>query len=361
MVRLHNRVIATLGACAVSLVAFTTYVPAADMNMKPADDMHINSSADMAMGHTVMVGGAAMYPTKNIIENAMNSKDHTTLVAAVKAAGLVDTLQGTGPFTVFAPTNEAFGKLPAGTVDGVAKTVFRLRLCVSRHRQEKIPLYPLERRLDQALPRPVHAIDGLLKQRDSLRRLPGPSVCLRKDASEVWPSQLGARCPPHIKCTTQFRDSCLDLPAVREGAPPQQHPEHHELIEPMLGRQRDKGFGPFSRHLHVPQAPAKGTGPEQGISQRRRASDFLGQRHTLAARPHGLVWIAQPKERVSAVDTVDHQHLHGLVGKGVQALPQWPFEIECLLQMLPGCAQFAQPVEDDAHCFVAHEEAPCIA
>jgi uncharacterized surface protein with fasciclin (FAS1) repeats len=66
--------------------------------------------------HTIMVGGAAMYPSKNIIDNAVNSKDHTTLVAAVKAAGLVDTLEGPGPFTVFAPTNEAFAKLPAGTV-----------------------------------------------------------------------------------------------------------------------------------------------------------------------------------------------------------------------------------------------------
>ena len=66
---------------------------------------------------TVMVGGAAMYPSKDIIDNAVNSKDHTTLVAAVKAAGLVDTLKGPGPFTVFAPTNAAFDKLPAGTVD----------------------------------------------------------------------------------------------------------------------------------------------------------------------------------------------------------------------------------------------------
>src|ERR1700726_2583392 len=70
---------------------------------------------------TVMVGGAAMYPSRNIIQNAVNSKDHTTLVAAVKAAGLVETLQGTGPFTVFAPTNMAFGKLPAGTVDTLVK------------------------------------------------------------------------------------------------------------------------------------------------------------------------------------------------------------------------------------------------
>ncbi|HEY1735766.1 MAG TPA: fasciclin domain-containing protein [Methylovirgula sp.] len=68
-----------------------------------------------------MVGGAAMYATRNIVQNAMNSKDHTTLVAAVKAAGLVDTLEGPGPFTVFAPTNEAFAKLPAGTVQDLLK------------------------------------------------------------------------------------------------------------------------------------------------------------------------------------------------------------------------------------------------
>jgi uncharacterized surface protein with fasciclin (FAS1) repeats len=68
-----------------------------------------------------MVGGKEMFPTKNIIENAVNSADHTTLVAAVKAAGLVDTLQGPGPFTVFAPTNDAFKKLPAGAVDNLLK------------------------------------------------------------------------------------------------------------------------------------------------------------------------------------------------------------------------------------------------
>lgn len=68
-----------------------------------------------------MVGGAAMYPSKTIVDNAVNSKDHTTLVAAVKAAGLVETLQGAGPFTVFAPTNEAFDKLPKGTVESLLK------------------------------------------------------------------------------------------------------------------------------------------------------------------------------------------------------------------------------------------------
>ena len=71
----------------------------------------------LSAAHTVMVGGAEMFPDKNIIENAVNSKDHTTLVAAVKAAGLVETLQGEGPFTVFAPTNAAFEELPEGTVD----------------------------------------------------------------------------------------------------------------------------------------------------------------------------------------------------------------------------------------------------
>nr|WP_238858219.1 fasciclin domain-containing protein [Faunimonas pinastri] len=78
-------------------------------------------SGDMMKHKTKMVGGAAMYPNKNIVENAVHSKDHTTLVAAVKAAGLVDTLSGPGPFTVFAPTNEAFKMLPAGTVETLLK------------------------------------------------------------------------------------------------------------------------------------------------------------------------------------------------------------------------------------------------
>ena len=98
------RVSAAMLAMALSLSACTT------MN----DDMMATSAT---AGETVMVGGAAMYPNRNIVENAVNSRDHTTLVAAVKAAGLVDTLSGAGPFTVFAPTNAAFAKLPAGTVD----------------------------------------------------------------------------------------------------------------------------------------------------------------------------------------------------------------------------------------------------
>jgi uncharacterized surface protein with fasciclin (FAS1) repeats len=79
------------------------------------------SGLSMAQDQTVTVGGSPMYPSKNIVENALNSKDHTTLVAAVKAAGLVETLEGPGPFTVFAPTNEAFDKLPSGTVESLVK------------------------------------------------------------------------------------------------------------------------------------------------------------------------------------------------------------------------------------------------
>lgn len=81
-----------------------------------------------AIAKNPMVGGAAMYPSKNIVQNAVNSKDHTTLVAAVKAAGLVDTLSGKGPFTVFAPTNAAFGKLPAGTVETLVKPEIKGKL-----------------------------------------------------------------------------------------------------------------------------------------------------------------------------------------------------------------------------------------
>ncbi|MDP1866331.1 MAG: fasciclin domain-containing protein [Bradyrhizobium sp.] len=101
---------AAFGALALT-AAVVAPVSAQDKMMK----------SEMSGEKTVMVGGAAMFPSKNIIENAVNSKDHTTLVAAVKAAGLVDTLSGKGPFTVFAPTNAAFGKLPAGTVETLVK------------------------------------------------------------------------------------------------------------------------------------------------------------------------------------------------------------------------------------------------
>ena len=102
----------TLTAAIAAVLAATTGLVAA-----PAlADHHMEKKADVPM-----VGGAAMYPTKTIVENAVNSKDHTTLVAAVQAAGLVEALSGPGPFTVFAPTNAAFAKLPAGTVETLVK------------------------------------------------------------------------------------------------------------------------------------------------------------------------------------------------------------------------------------------------
>ena len=88
----------------------------------------ILSAVTLTVAAQPMVGGAAMYPTKDIVDNAVNSKDHTTLVAAVKAAGLVDTLKSPGPFTVFAPTNEAFAVLPAGTVDTLLKPENKAKL-----------------------------------------------------------------------------------------------------------------------------------------------------------------------------------------------------------------------------------------
>lgn len=121
---MHRHLIA---ACAASLLAAATTAAVAegygrgvpiDMNASVAGT---NAAVLGASGATKMVGGAPMYPTRDIIDNAVNSRDHTTLVAAVKAAGLVDTLKGSGPFTVFAPTNSAFSMLPAGTVDTLLK------------------------------------------------------------------------------------------------------------------------------------------------------------------------------------------------------------------------------------------------
>ena len=116
MSKLNSTRIALLSAAAFSALTLTAAVIAPVQ----AQDKMMKKS-EMSGEKTVMVGGAPMYRTKNIVENAVNSKDHTTLVAAVKAAGLVDTLSSKGPFTVFAPTNTAFSKLPAGTVDNLVK------------------------------------------------------------------------------------------------------------------------------------------------------------------------------------------------------------------------------------------------
>src|SRR3981189_2746966 len=113
--RSMSKRIALLSAAAIGALALSVAIVA------PVSAQDKMTKSEMSGEKTVMVGGAAMFPSKNIIQNAVNSKDHTTLVAAVKAAGLVGTLEGKGPFTVFAPTNAAFGKLPPGTVDTLVK------------------------------------------------------------------------------------------------------------------------------------------------------------------------------------------------------------------------------------------------
>ncbi len=115
-----------LAACGTPAGNTSVNVNTSRMNTAANSNVNMNSGSAMnsnsnTAGDNPMVGGAPMLKTKDIIDNAVNSKDHTTLVAAVKAAGLVDTLKGAGPFTVFAPTNAAFEKLPAGTVDTLLK------------------------------------------------------------------------------------------------------------------------------------------------------------------------------------------------------------------------------------------------
>jgi uncharacterized surface protein with fasciclin (FAS1) repeats len=105
----------------LSTTTLTTAVAVAALAFAAAAATPSLAQTKQMKEQTVTVGGAPMYPSKNIVQNAVNSKDHTTLVAAVKAAGLVDTLQGPGPFTVFAPVNKAFDKLPKGTVETLLK------------------------------------------------------------------------------------------------------------------------------------------------------------------------------------------------------------------------------------------------
>jgi len=124
-----------------------------------------------------MVGGAAMYPSRNIIENAMNSKDHTTLVAAVKAGGLVETLEGAGPFTVFAPTNAAFAALPAGTVDSLLKPENKAQL-------DKILTYHVVAgRFDApALERQIKASGG----KTTLKTVEGDWLTVTDNSGTLW-------------------------------------------------------------------------------------------------------------------------------------------------------------------------------
>lgn len=136
----------------------------------------INLSFAQNMGNekTVEVGGAAMYPSKNIVENAMNSNDHTTLVAAVKAAGLVETLQGAGPFTVFAPTNAAFGMLPEGTVETLLKPENKAKLT------RILTYHVVAGRLDAA------ALDAKIRQGGELMTVSGGKLRVSKKDGKYW-------------------------------------------------------------------------------------------------------------------------------------------------------------------------------
>lgn len=160
MFRITSIRIALLSAAAIGALALTAPVQAQDKMGK----------SEMSGEKTVMVGGAPMYRTRNIVENAVNSKDHTTLVAAVKAAGLVDTLASKGPFTVFAPTNAAFGKLPAGTVETLVKPESKATLT-------KILTY--------------HVVPGKLNAADltdgrKLTTVEGEALTVKLDGKKVW-------------------------------------------------------------------------------------------------------------------------------------------------------------------------------
>ena len=154
----------------LSAVAFSALALAASVVAPASAEDKKMMKSELSGEKTVMVGGAAMFPSKNIIQNAVNSKDHTTLVAAVKAAGLVPTLESKGPFTVFAPTNAAFGKLPAGTVDTLVKPENKATLT-------KILTY-------HVVPGKLAASD--LKDGMKLKTAEGEQLTVKHDGSKVW-------------------------------------------------------------------------------------------------------------------------------------------------------------------------------
>ncbi len=135
---------------------------------------HVSFAQKMMNEKTVEVGGSPMYPSKNIVENAVNSKDHTTLVAAVKAAGLVETLQSAGPFTVFAPTNEAFDMLPKGTVETLIKPENKAKLT------KILTYHVVAGRLD------TKALDATIKAGGELTTVAGGKLWVSKKAGKYW-------------------------------------------------------------------------------------------------------------------------------------------------------------------------------
>ncbi|MCF2521405.1 fasciclin domain-containing protein [Bradyrhizobium sp. G127] len=164
MPKINSTRFTLLSAAAIGALALTAAVTA------PVQAQDKMMKSEMSGEKTVMVGGAAMFPSKNIVENAVNSKDHTTLVAAVKAAGLVDTLSSKGPFTVFAPTNAAFGKLPAGTVDTLVKPENKAALT-------KILTY-------HVVPGKMNA--SALTDGKKLTTVEGETLTVKLDGKKVW-------------------------------------------------------------------------------------------------------------------------------------------------------------------------------
>ena len=156
--------IALLSAAAISALSLAAVIAA------PVHAQDKMMKSEMSGEKTVMVGGAAMFPSKNIVQNAVNSKDHTTLVAAVKAAGLVDTLSSKGPFTVFAPTNAAFAKLPAGAVDNLVKPENKAALT-------RILTY-------HVVPGKLNAAD--LTDGKKLTTVEGETLTVKLDGKKVW-------------------------------------------------------------------------------------------------------------------------------------------------------------------------------
>lgn len=164
MFKINSTRIALLSAAAIGALTLTAAVTA------PVQAQDKMMKSEMSGEKTVMVGGAAMFPSKNIVQNAINSRDHTTLVAAVKAAGLVDTLSSKGPFTVFAPTNAAFGKLPAGTVETLVKPESKATLT-------RILTY-------HVVPGKLNAAD--LADGKKLTTVEGETLTVKLDGKKVW-------------------------------------------------------------------------------------------------------------------------------------------------------------------------------
>ena len=136
--------------------------------------VNVSFGQKMSNEKTVQVGGAPMYPSKNIVENAVNSKDHTTLVAAVKAAGLVETLQSAGPFTVFAPTNAAFDMLPKGTVETLIKPENKAKLT------SILTYHVVAGKLDSK------ALDAKIKEGGELTTVAGGKLWVSRKAGKYW-------------------------------------------------------------------------------------------------------------------------------------------------------------------------------